>query len=140
MNNGNHLVHILAPAGVAPAPAGGFSQVVAGAGRLVVVSGQISLDQHGELVGKDDPLAQARQVFENLRSCLDAAGATFHHVVKLNYFLTDMRWLPYVRSVREQFIDPEKPPASTAVQVVALAIPDLLLEIEAWALVPEKAS
>lgn len=63
--------HVVAPEG---APAGrGYSQVVTGRGRLVVVSGQVAQDERGELVGSGDPAAQARQVFENLRRCLETA-------------------------------------------------------------------
>jgi enamine deaminase RidA (YjgF/YER057c/UK114 family) len=66
------LQHVIAPEGVAAGR--GYSQVVAGRGRLVVVSGQVAQDEHGELIGPGDPEAQARQVFENLRRCL-AEGA-----------------------------------------------------------------
>jgi enamine deaminase RidA (YjgF/YER057c/UK114 family) len=134
---GKHLLHIAAPEGVAAARAGGFSQVVAGAGRLVLISGQVAFDADGALVGKDDPAGQTRQVFENLRRCLAAVGATFDDVVKLNYYLTDIYDLPDVREIRDEFIDTERPPASTAVQVVALALPDLLIEVEALALLAE---
>jgi enamine deaminase RidA (YjgF/YER057c/UK114 family) len=122
------------PPGVAPAS--GYTHVVAGTGRLIAVSGQIALDEAGELVGPDDPEAQARQVFENLRRCLHAAGATFDDVVKLTYFVTDIAWLPAVRTVRDTFVDPGRPPASSAVQVAGLVRPDLLMEIEALALIP----
>jgi hypothetical protein len=74
------LRHVAAPAGVAPGR--GYSQVVTGRGRLVVVSGQIAQDSTGELVGPGDPAAQARQVFENLGRCLAEAGAGFGDVVK----------------------------------------------------------
>jgi len=111
--------------------------VVAGAGRLVLISGQVAFDADGALVGKDDPAGQTRQVFENLRRCLAAVGATFDDVVKLNYYLTDIYDLPDVREIRDEFIDTERPPASTAVQVVALALPDLLIEVEALALLAE---
>jgi enamine deaminase RidA (YjgF/YER057c/UK114 family) len=103
----------------------------------VAVSGQVALDESGELVGRDDPTAQAEQTFENLRRCLAAAGASFDDVVKLTYFLTDMRSLPQVMQVRNRFIPSEAKPASTAVQVVGLAAPDFLLEIEALAVVAD---
>ena len=75
------LRHVAAPEG---APAGrGYSQVVTGRGRLVVVSGQVAQNVNGELVGPGDPAAQARQVFENLRRCLAEAGAGFDDVVGL---------------------------------------------------------
>src|SRR5215472_16355049 len=91
------------PEGVAPSPA--YTHVVTGAGRLVAVSGQIATDAEGALVGVGDPEAQARQVFENLRRCLAAAGATFDDVVKLTTFVTDMASLPAIRRVRDTFVD-----------------------------------
>jgi enamine deaminase RidA (YjgF/YER057c/UK114 family) len=127
-------IRIPAPSGVAPAAQ--YSHVVTASGRLVVVSGQLPLDEKGELVGAGDAAAQARQVFENLRGCLTAAGATFDNVMKLTYFVTDVAWLPAIRRVRDTFVDTSRPPASTAVQVVALVRPELLLEIEALAVIP----
>jgi len=130
------LTHIPAPDGVAPAT--GYTHVVTGSGRWVAVSGQVALDADGELVGAGDPRAQARQVFENLRNCLAAAGATFADVVKLTYFVTDIAHMPAVREARAEYLDASRLPASSAVQVAALIRPDLLLEIEAYAVVPER--
>jgi enamine deaminase RidA (YjgF/YER057c/UK114 family) len=126
------LQHVVAPEGAAAGR--GYSQVVTGRGRLVVVSGQIAQDERGELVGSGDPAAQARQVFENLRRCLAAAGAGFGEVVKLTFFVLDVADLPAVRAARDAVIDTARPPASTAVQVAALFAPGYLLEAEAWAL------
>ncbi|MEU6844968.1 RidA family protein [Streptomyces sp. NPDC046716] len=130
-----HLTRLPVPDGVAPAAA--YSHVVLGSGRLVAVSGQLALDERGELVGAGDPLAQARQVFGNLRRCLAAAGASFDDVVKLTYFVTDAAFMPEVRRARDEFLDPARLPAASAVQVAALMGPDFLLEIEAWAVLPE---
>jgi enamine deaminase RidA (YjgF/YER057c/UK114 family) len=55
-------------------------------------------------------------------------------VIKLTYYVTDVAHLPAVRAVRDEFIDTDRPPASTAVQVVALVRPEFLLEVEAFAL------
>jgi enamine deaminase RidA (YjgF/YER057c/UK114 family) len=129
------LRHIMAPDGVAAGR--GYSQVVTGRGRLVVVSGQIAQDEYGDPVGIGDPEAQARQVFENLRRCLAQAGADFNDVVKLTFFVLDVGYLPAIRAARDAVIDTERPPASTAVQVAALVAPDYLLEIEAWAVVDD---
>jgi len=131
----SRLTHIAAPDGVAPAT--GYTHVVTGSGRWVAVSGQVALDADGELVGEGDPELQARQVFENLRRCLAAAGATFADVVKLTYYVTDIAHMPSVRRAREEYLDAAKLPASSAVQVAALIRPDLLLEVEAFAVVPE---
>ena len=133
----SRLEHITTPDGVAPALAGGYSHVVSASGRFVVISGQVAFDESGEIVGRGDPTAQAAQVFENLGRCLAAAGATFADVVKLTYFVTDMRWLPQIREIRDRYIPSEAKPASTAVQIVALAVPDLLLEVEALAVVAD---
>jgi enamine deaminase RidA (YjgF/YER057c/UK114 family) len=124
---------ITAPDGVAPAAQ--YSHVVTATGRFVAVSGQLALDKDGKLVGEGDPAAQARQVFENLRRCLAAAGATFEDVVKLIYFVTDMAYLPAVRAARAAHIPDDRLPASSAVQVAALVAPQFLLEVEAFAVV-----
>ena len=131
------LQHIPAPDGVAPGR--GYTQVVTGTGRVVAVSGQVALNDRGEVVGAGDPAAQARQVFENLRRCLAAAGAGFGDVIKLTYFLTDVADLPAIRAVRDELLGTDRLPASSAVQVVALVSPELLLEVEALALVAEPA-
>jgi enamine deaminase RidA (YjgF/YER057c/UK114 family) len=119
------------------APGRGYSHVVTGRGRLVVISGQVSQDEHGNLVGAGDPDAQARQVFENLRRCLAGVGAGFGDVVKLGFFVLDVAHLPALRAARDAVVDTARPPASTAVQVAALFAPGYLLEVEAWALVDD---
>jgi enamine deaminase RidA (YjgF/YER057c/UK114 family) len=129
------LRHVAAPEG---APAGrGYSQVVTGRGRLVVVSGQVAQNAKGELVGPGDPAAQARQVFENIGRCLAEVGAGFGDVVKLTLFVLDVADLPALREARDAVIDTARPPASSAVQVSALFAPGYLLEVEAWALVDD---
>lgn len=129
------LRYVVAPEGVAAGR--GYSQVVTGRGRLVVVSGQVAQDEHGRLVGPGDAAAQARQVFENLRRCLAEAGASFDDVVKLGFFVLDVADLPAVRAARDAVIDVTRPPASTAVQVADLFAPGYLIEAEAWALVDD---
>jgi enamine deaminase RidA (YjgF/YER057c/UK114 family) len=129
------LRHVAAPEG---APAGrGYSQVVTGRGRLVVVSGQVAQNAKGELVGPGDPAAQARQVFENIGRCLAEVGAGFGDVVKLTLFVLDVADLPALREARDAVIDTARPPASSAVQVSALFAPGYLLEVEALALVDD---
>ena len=133
----NGLTYVAAPEGVAPGA--GYTQVVTGSGRLIAVSGQVALDERGEVVGRGDPGVQARQVFENLRRCLAAAGATFGDVIKLTYYVTDVAYMPAIRAVRAEFAGTDRLPASTAVQVVALVQPELLLEVEALALTGRRA-
>jgi enamine deaminase RidA (YjgF/YER057c/UK114 family) len=121
------------PEGVAPG--NGYSHVVTGPGQWMAIAGQVALDADGNFVGVGDPAAQARQVFANLDRCLAAAGATFADVVKLNFYVTDIAYLPAIRTARDEYVDTTNPPASTAVQVVALFSPDALLEIEAYAVI-----
>jgi enamine deaminase RidA (YjgF/YER057c/UK114 family) len=125
----------VAPPGLAPGR--GYSHVATGRGRIVVIAGQVALDAAGELVGPEDVGAQARQVFENLRLALGAAGASFKHVVKLTYFVRDIGDLAVIREVRDQYVDVSNPPASSAVEVSALFRPDCLVEIEAFAICPD---
>jgi enamine deaminase RidA (YjgF/YER057c/UK114 family) len=115
------------------APGFGYSHVVAATGRLIAISGQVALDESGRLVGPGDPEAQARQVFENLRRCLAATDATFADVVKLTVYVTDLATMTAVRAVRDEYVDTTRPPASSAVQVAGLVLPELLLEIDALA-------
>ncbi|MEF9886338.1 RidA family protein [Streptomyces sp. P9-A4] len=134
----SHLTHVPAPEGLAASPQ--YSHVVWGTGRFVAISGQCAFDASGAVVGEGDAAAQARQVFANLERCLAAAGAGFADVVKLTYFVTDVAHLPAVRDARDAYFAGAPLPASSAVQVSALVRPELLLEIEAFALVPEQAS
>lgn len=131
------LTHIPAPKGVAPPS--GYSHVVWGTGRFVAVSGQCAFDEDRRIVGVGDPEAQARQVFDNLSRCLAAADASLDDVIKLTYFVTDISHLAAVRRARDAVFTPGRLPASSAVQVSALIMPELLVEIEAYALIAEGA-
>lgn len=116
-------------------PPFGYSHIVdAPASRVIFISGQVPLNTDGDLVGKGDFGAQARQVFANLSAALEAAGAGWSDVVKLNYFLTDIGELATVRAIRDEYVDTERPPASTLVQVSALFSPEAMVEIEAVAI------
>ena len=120
------------------APVGTYSQAVRVETRDAVwihVSGQIAIDLEGNLVGPGDLRAQTQQVFENLRAILEAHGATFADVVKIGTYLTTLDDLAGMREVRSEYLTSE-PPASTAVQVVALVVPDALIEIDLVAVVP----
>ena len=101
----------------------------------IYVSGQIANDPEGVLVGPGDLRAQTRQVFENLRAILEANGATFADVVKIGTYLTTLEDLDAMREVRKEYLTTE-PPASTAVQVVALLLPDAMIEVDLVAVVP----
>jgi reactive intermediate/imine deaminase len=102
--------------------------------KTIYVAGQLATDTAGQLVGLNDIRAQTRQAFENLAAVLEAAGASMRDVVKTTVFITDMRHREGYSEVRQQFYTSD-PPASTLVQVVALAEPGALIEIEAIAVV-----
>lgn len=113
----------------------GYSHVVAvKGGRTLYISGQIALDPNGALVGAGDLRAQTRQVFENLKAALQAGGGRLEDVVKITVFMTDVSGLPAFREVRDAYFT-QNPPASSLVQVSRLVRPDLLIEIEAVAVV-----
>lgn len=105
------------------------------AGELLFVSGVVPVDGEGRLVGGDDIVAQARQVLENLGAVLAAAEATFADVVKVTVYLTDIADRARINPVRQEVFG-EARPASTLVEVSALAVPGAKLEIEAVALIP----
>ncbi|HET7873660.1 MAG TPA: RidA family protein [Terriglobales bacterium] len=105
-------------------------------GKVVFIAGQVALDPAGNVVGKGDFAAQTSQVFENLKTAVEAAGGLFENIIKLNVYLVDATQLAQYRQVRDRYIDPNSPPTSTAVQVAALFRPEFLIEIEAVAVVP----
>jgi 2-iminobutanoate/2-iminopropanoate deaminase len=103
------------------------------AGDLLFVSGFVPVDGDGRLVGGDDVVAQTRQVFANLAAVLTAAGATFADVVKVTVYLTNIEDRARINPVRQEvFCDTR--PASTLVEVSALATPGAKVEIDAVAL------
>ena len=112
----------------------GFTQAwrVEAPAAILFVSGQVPLDDDGNLVAPGDFDGQARRTFENLGRVLDEAGGTFGDIVKLTVYLTDMARLPDYGRIRAEYIR-GRPPASTAVGVTALAIPGLMIEVEATA-------
>lgn len=132
------LVRFQNPASL-PSPAG-FAQLVeiGSGGKLILISGQASLDAAGQLIGANDFRAQVTQTFRNLEVALAAAGASFSDLVKLNYYCVESvrdSEIPVLREVRNQFLNTQLPPASTLVFVSRLVRPDWLVEIEAMAVV-----
>jgi enamine deaminase RidA (YjgF/YER057c/UK114 family) len=120
------------------APPAGYSHVAeVPGGKIVFLSGQVATDRAGKLVGANDLGAQTRQVFENLKAGLEAAGTDFAHVVKLTYYLTDASKIAVVRGIRDEFVDVKHPPASTAVEIRRLVREEFLIEVDAVAAVPE---
>lgn len=105
------------------------------AGEFLYVSGIVAVDGDGSLVGGDDVVAQTRQVFENMRAVLAAAGCGFEDVVKVTIFLTDVDDRPLINPVRQEVFGTTRP-ASTLVEVPRLAVEGAKVEIECVALVP----
>ena len=109
----------------------GYTHVVAPLkGRLVFIAGQVSADRSGAVVGTGDFKAQTKQVFENLKVAVEAAGGTMADVAKITIYSTDVSQISAIREIRQQYFTANLP-ASTFVQVVSLARPEYLLEIEA---------
>ena len=113
---------------------------VSGAAKIVYVSGQVSYDRNGAVVGKGDMRAQSEQVFASLTRNLKAAGASWSDVIKLNGYMVRMtpEAVTAYREVRTRFLDPKKMPASTLVGVDRLVHEDLLLEVEVVAVLGER--
>jgi 2-iminobutanoate/2-iminopropanoate deaminase len=125
------------PPGV-PLPAGNYSHVARldlGAGLLLVVSGQLALDEDGALIGEDNIAAQSERVFEILGAILSAHGASFAEVIHLRTYVTDMRRIDEYASVRARHM-PDPPPTSTTVEVSRLVLPGALVEVELMAAIP----
>ncbi len=120
----------------APMRGGAFSAgVEAPAGRTVYVSGQVSMDAEGNVVGEGDVGAQTEKVLENVATVLEAAGGSLDDVVKVTVFITDMGHYDGIHEVRRRFFR-EPYPASSMVEVSALIDPRLLVEVEAVAVIP----
>ena len=109
-----------------------FAQV-AQVGNQVYIAGQTAVDEWGNLVGKGDIEAQARQIFLNLQKCLESVGAGFEQVVKITVYSLDLdAHQEVIRRLRREYF--KEPVASTTLQVSRLVNPDWLLEIEAIAI------
>jgi reactive intermediate/imine deaminase len=99
-------------------------------GDLLFVSGMVGVDADGKVVGDGDAARQTRQIFENMKKVLDAAGASFADVLKVTVFMTNIDDRRRINPVRQEFFGAARP-ASTLVEVSRLVRADLLVEIEA---------
>lgn len=119
-------------------PTNGWTHVVAtSGGKTIHISGQVGVDERGQVVGKGDLKAQTEKTFQNIDVALKAAGATFRDVVKMNLYVVGLKpeQVPHIREVRARYVNMANPPASTLVGVSALVGADWLIEIEAVAVV-----
>ena len=112
-------------------PTVGYSHV-ARAGNMLFLAGQIAKDVDGNLVGTGDVAAQARQVFTNIKTILEECGGGLENIVKMTTFLTRLDYFETYRSVRSEFFQEPFPP-NTLLIVQSLAWPELMIEIEAIA-------
>jgi enamine deaminase RidA (YjgF/YER057c/UK114 family) len=117
-----------------------YSEVVSidlGTARMLMISGQVALDPRGELVGAGDFEKQTVQVFEHLKRLVEQSGGNMGHIIKTGIFLTDLGNVELFRKIRARYMDPVNPPASTLVGVTGLFRKDLMIEIEAVAVIPK---
>ena len=118
-----------------PVPRGSYSLVnIAEPGRMVFIAGQTASDPEGKVVGVGDPRAQTRYVLGKIQRAVEAAGGTINDVVAMNVFTTDVRYHRDINEARREVLGSNFP-TSTMVQVVALARPELILEINATAVI-----
>jgi len=122
----------------------GYSYVVEATGpnRLIYFAGQLGVDMDNKFVGAaGDFRAQCAQAFDNMTRALEAAGAEWRDVVKINNFLVDIEAnIAAFREMRDRYLNTAAPPASTTIGVPALARPGGLFEIEAIAVVAQKGA
>jgi 2-iminobutanoate/2-iminopropanoate deaminase len=104
-------------------------------GDLLFVSGCVPIDTEGALILPGDLEAQSRKVMENMQKVLEAAGTGFEHVLKTTVFMTDITRRKIPDAIRREYFG-ERPPASTIVQVTALTVKGIEIEIEAIAAIP----
>jgi 2-iminobutanoate/2-iminopropanoate deaminase len=119
-------------------PIGNFSQatVVEAKGRLVFVSGMTARRPDGSIAGIGDIREQTRQVCENIKAAVEAAGGALEHVCRVDVYVRNMEHFDAIHEVRRQYFKPPLP-ASTMVEVTKMVSPDYLIEINAIAVVPE---
>ncbi|MNR29893.1 Enamine/imine deaminase [compost metagenome] len=119
----------------------GYSQAAVidlGNCQMIILSGQVPLDKNGNLVGKNDMEKQTEQVFVNIKNILTDLGGTMDNIVKLGIYVKDVSQIQSLRNVRDRFINTQTPPASTLVEITKLFREDILIEIEATAIIPKK--
>lgn len=114
-----------------------FVEIDLGSARMLVFSGQLSLDNEGNLIGAGDFSVQAEHIFSTIKDRLEKAGGSMKNIVKLNNFFVDLSDIQKYREIRNKFIDTKNPPAQTSVEINHLAIKGALLEVELTAVIPK---
>ncbi|MCO5149266.1 MULTISPECIES: RidA family protein [unclassified Shinella] len=99
-------------------------------GDLLFISGIVALDADGGILHKGDVVGQAECIFQSISKILDAAGASFSDILKVTVFLTDVADRAKINDIRKKYFGDAKP-ASTLIGIKELALPDLMVEVEA---------
>lgn len=120
--------------GVWDPPAYSQAVKITGAQTILYIAGQVAYDAKGAPAHPGDFKAQARATFQALKAQVEAGGGTMDSIVKINTYVTDIRYRADLAAVREEFLG-KKSPASTLVAVAALAMPEWMIEIEAVAVI-----
>jgi enamine deaminase RidA (YjgF/YER057c/UK114 family) len=106
---------------------------------MIIISGQVPLDRDGNLVGKGDFAAQTEFVYARLLEIVQYYGGNKDHIIRTGIFILDNKNIAPLREIRNRYINTEKPPTSTAVVVSSLFRDDILVEIEATAIIPKQS-
>jgi reactive intermediate/imine deaminase len=119
-------------------PSGVFSHATAieARGRLVFISGMTARHTDGTMAGPGDIAAQTRQVCENLKAAVEAAGGRMDDICRVDVYIRNMEHFPQIHKVRAEYFK-EPLPASTMVEVTKMTSPEALIEISAIAVVPD---
>jgi reactive intermediate/imine deaminase len=118
-------------------PSGHFSQAIAieAKGKLVFLSGMTARRPDGTIAGIGDIEAQTRQVCENLKSAVEAAGGTMDDICRVDVYVRNMEHFDKIHKVRREYFKAPAP-ASTMVEIAKMTSPEYLIEINAIAVVP----
>jgi reactive intermediate/imine deaminase len=120
------------------APSGHFSQgvIASASGRMVFISGMTARDVDGRVIGSGDIEAQTRQVCENLKRAVGAAGGTLNDIVRVDVFVRNIEHFDAIHQVRREYFDTPAP-ASTLLEVAKMVSPEMLIEINAIAVIDD---
>lgn len=119
-------------------PSGHFSQgvAIAATGRFVFISGMTARRPDGTIAGIGDVSEQTRQVCENVKAAVEAAGGTMDDICRVDVFIRNMEHFDAIHKIRREYFN-EPAPASTMVEITKMTSPEYLIEINAIAVIPE---
>jgi 2-iminobutanoate/2-iminopropanoate deaminase len=136
---GSSTVNFINPSSVAPPRGYSHAAVIdLGSCEMIVLSGQVPLDNNGNLVGEGNFEKQSEQVLLNIKNILSELGGTMNDIIRLGIYTTDISQMQGFREIRDKFINLESSPTSTLVEVSKLFRGDVLIEVEATAIIPKK--